>query len=242
MDLQHFPEIIQAAAESPLGILALVLLLLSSLAVVFFKKSSDGVRLAVWVGMAALGSGLFLAAAVREAPEAVGEEQRDEERPDAEHAQEASESASRASPVGADPASPPPTSKSRPDAAGVTPVAAGGTSNDGPARGTIHLDYAGDVYGCDLTLRYTLGDRTFSHAEQRWQVTGVSLGVQTYRVTGRIRCPLIGSCSASSTGVTDVRAGETYHVNWASLGGASCEVALLTETEMLQAVQSLLEF
>jgi hypothetical protein len=58
MNTEHFGEIIREASTSTLGILALIILLLGSLAVVFFGKSSEKARMTIWI-MAFGGALLF---------------------------------------------------------------------------------------------------------------------------------------------------------------------------------------
>lgn len=49
MSIDKWPEIIQQAAQSQLGILALVVLVISSIAIVFFRSASELVRLFVFL-------------------------------------------------------------------------------------------------------------------------------------------------------------------------------------------------
>ncbi|MEJ2706553.1 MAG: NUDIX domain-containing protein [Anaerolineales bacterium] len=58
------PEIIREAAQSALGILALVVLLISILALAFFSSASEGVRVAIFV-LIFLGAGLFVVSVLR---------------------------------------------------------------------------------------------------------------------------------------------------------------------------------
>lgn len=58
MNTEHYAGIIREAASSPLGVLALIVLVLSSLAVVFFGKSSEKARMTVW-SMMFVGALLF---------------------------------------------------------------------------------------------------------------------------------------------------------------------------------------
>jgi|GEM_PF-1386537 len=69
------PEIIREAAQSALGILALVVLLVSILALAFFASASEGVRVAIFVFIF-LGAGLFVVSILRLAAQ-------DRNRPDA---------------------------------------------------------------------------------------------------------------------------------------------------------------
>ena len=54
--VQSAPDIIREAARSPLGLLALLVLAVATLALVFFRKSSDAIKLAIF--------GVFFVAAV----------------------------------------------------------------------------------------------------------------------------------------------------------------------------------
>jgi len=56
--LKEVPKIIAAAAKSPLGVLALIILVLAVLAVIFFKTANDNVRVSIFVLMF-FGFGLF---------------------------------------------------------------------------------------------------------------------------------------------------------------------------------------
>lgn len=56
--LKIFPDLIKAAATSDLGILALVILVLSTLAYFFFKDSSERVRVIIFMLLFA-GAGAF---------------------------------------------------------------------------------------------------------------------------------------------------------------------------------------
>src|SRR5258707_9148296 len=62
--LKSVPDIIKAAADSNLGILALIILVLTSLAILFFRKADDTVRVGIFVLMFA-GLGLFGWAMIR---------------------------------------------------------------------------------------------------------------------------------------------------------------------------------
>lgn len=62
--LDNAPAIIREAAQSALGILALVVLLLSVLALAFFTSASEGVRVAIFVFIF-LGAGLFVVSVLR---------------------------------------------------------------------------------------------------------------------------------------------------------------------------------
>ena len=61
------PEVIRAAASSPLGILALMVLVLSSLALAFFKDADPKIRLCVFVLLFA-GAAAFAAAVLVQKP------------------------------------------------------------------------------------------------------------------------------------------------------------------------------
>ncbi len=62
------PKIIAAAAKSPLGIVALVILALSVLAFVFFADAPEWVRIGIFIVLV-LDFGLFGFAAMRRMPE-----------------------------------------------------------------------------------------------------------------------------------------------------------------------------
>jgi 8-oxo-dGTP pyrophosphatase MutT (NUDIX family) len=62
--IENAPKIIREAAQSTLGILALVVLLISILALAFFSRASEGVRVAIFV-LIFLGAGLFVISVLR---------------------------------------------------------------------------------------------------------------------------------------------------------------------------------
>jgi hypothetical protein len=62
--LQHLPAIIREAAASPLGVIALVVIVLAVIAFAFFRGSADNVRLVVFLSLL-LGAGLLVVAVIR---------------------------------------------------------------------------------------------------------------------------------------------------------------------------------
>ena len=65
--IDHAPEIIRAAAQSRLGVLALMVLVVGILGYVFFRRASEAAKASVFV-LILVGVGLFAYAAVKEAP------------------------------------------------------------------------------------------------------------------------------------------------------------------------------
>lgn len=209
MSTEHFAEIIREAATSPLGILALIVLLLGSLAVVFFGKSSEKARLTVW-GMAFGGALLFGFAilSAEQGPAGGGQE-----------------------------VPPAPASgggnvveQDRPSSASDDPPsAASGEQPVAPSRAAIQISYAGDPYGCQLPLTIAVGDRSFAPQGHLARLEDVPLGTQPYQIYGVISCPSLGgACAVDSEGAIEVAAGRTYHLVWQYMPDQSCAAELRT--------------
>jgi len=56
---KNMPEIISAAAQTPLGIFALLLILISGLAYCFFRKSSEKIKTFIWIILLVFGTGIL---------------------------------------------------------------------------------------------------------------------------------------------------------------------------------------
>ena len=95
-----------------------------------------------------------------------------------------------------------------------------------PKTGRVRLSYAGDLYGCSLQLRFTIGGRSVTPTSNTFSITNVPLGEQDYEVRGRIGCPGVGVCEARGTGTVDVNDGDTYQVFWSNTSYARCDVGL----------------
>jgi hypothetical protein len=92
--------------------------------------------------------------------------------------------------------------------------------------GTIQVRYTGDYYACSLDLRITIGSKSFTPRSNLSTFRGVELGMQEYRVRGRIGCPGVGMCMVSGGGSVDVSDGAVFDVVWANTGYAACTVEL----------------
>jgi hypothetical protein len=199
MNTEHYAGIIREAASSPLGVLALIVLVLSSLAVVFFGKSSEKARMTVWSMMfvGALLFGFTMLRARASEPRLQDERAREDvARPvdevvDDERAEEAEEEEA-----------------------------------DGPRRASILLAYGGDQYGCMLPLTFSIGDRSIQPQGRFARFDDLPPGRQTYRITGSINCPTIGACSVDSEGVLEVADGRTYDLVWQNTSFGLCDAIL----------------
>lgn len=196
MNTEHFAGIIREAASSPLGVLALIVLVLSSLAVAFFGKSSEKARMTVWsmmfVGALLFGFTMLRAGAAEPGPsnERAGEgEGRSVEKV-------------------------------------VDDRDAGEEKVDRPRRASILLAYGGDQYGCMLPLTFSIGDRSIQPQGRFVRFDDLPPGRQTYRINGSINCPVIGSCSVNSEGVLEVADGRTYDLVWQNTTFGICDAIL----------------
>ncbi|WP_412061067.1 hypothetical protein [Rubrivirga sp. IMCC45206] len=196
---ENAPEIIEAAAQSPLGILALLVLVVGVVAVVLFRHSPDKVKLACFgmIFAGAVGFGLAVlgqAAPDRSEPAVVGP---------ADHPP---------NPVDTEPASPrAPTPREAPDE---------------PERTTVTLSYAGDLYGCVLDLAFDVGDQSIRPSSNVVQLSGVELGRQPYRIRGTIGCPGIGACQADGAGTLAVEPGAVFDLVWSNDTPGGCSATL----------------
>ena len=95
-----------------------------------------------------------------------------------------------------------------------------------PRRTSIFLAYAGDMYGCVLTLSVRIGDKRVRPQGSFFEVSGVEPGWQDYRISGQIGCPGVGTCQASGEGSIDVSPDNTYNVIWQNVGIGQCSVML----------------
>lgn len=201
MNTDNFADIIREAATSPLGILALIILLLGTLAFAFFGKSSEKSRLIVW--MAAFCGALLFGFAFLRA------EQRGTDPNGPVHEPKAPPAANE--PIfDPDPPSP----------------AFVDDQEERVARGSVVLSYGGDQYNCSLPITIAIGDRSVLLQSAIAQLDAVPLGTQPYRVTGTIFCPFIGSCTVDSQGSVDVAPSGTFQIFWQNTSPARCAVQL----------------
>lgn len=209
MTTDNFPEIIREAATSPLGILALIILLLVFLAVLFFGKSSEKVRLTIW--FAAFGGALLFGFAIVRQTTVVAEGEvspgpgvTHSEPEDLDHLAEGGQS-----PIGAD-----------------RPPELGGNA---PERTTIQLAYTGDLYNCNLPVTIWIGDKSFQPQGFRSRLDNVLVGLQQYKIAGSILCPGIGNCQVQGEGSIEVAPGNAYYFKWNLAGPARCSAILQRE-------------
>ena len=125
----------------------------------------------------------------------------------------------------------------RATSAGRPPVATPSPRTDAPppapaprpaaSTGNINLAYAGDQYSCRLLLDVSIGGRSFVPLANFFPVSNVPLGEQPYSISGRIDCPMVGSCIARGNGQIRVEEGSTFSVLWANSSYGTCDVHLL---------------
>ena len=213
--LDNAPSIIEAAAQSTLGILALLVLTVGAIAYLFFRDSGDRVKVGVFsmIFVGAAGFGLAVVSA--------------------------------ANPAGPTPtdsdetASTPPLTEGSAHGGGVVEIEEAddveaqdvlGVEDRAvePAaeRTEITVSYLGDALGCALQLQVRIGDRTFQPENTVYRVSDVPTGPQPYEIGGVIMCALAGSCEASGAGTLDVRPNANYNVVWQSTDYAVCDVVL----------------
>lgn len=212
MNTEHFPDIIREAAASPLGILALIILMLVVLALAFFRTGSERTRLTVWM-MAFAGALLFGFAIVESSSD------------DAVREEIAGDTGADEGPLEEPPRRVDPGDLQQAGTAAVPPE----VEPAPPARtqrATIQVGYTGDVYGCSLPLTIAVGDRSFQPQGNLAPLNGVPLGLQDYTVSGTILCPGIGQCEVDSEGTIHVAAGHTYYLAWQNTSFGQCEAML----------------
>ncbi len=211
--LDNAPSVIEAAAQSPLGILALLILTVGVIAYLFFQKSSDRVKVVIFsmifVGMAGFGLVILVQAAPTPSPgdgpeRTVGRstEALREDRPTPE--------ADRPAQAG------PPAARPLVD-----------VEEPEPARRTeISLAYLGDLYSCGLQLQVRIGDQTAVPQGNSFRMSGVLEGPQPYEIRGSIQCPYVGSCEAVGEGTLTVVPNAAYNVVWQGTDSGLCDVTL----------------
>lgn len=213
--LDNAPSIIEAAAQSTLGILALLILTVGAIAYLFFRESGDRVKVVIFsmIFVGAAGFGLVVlsessgATAGTRSSEETGPAERDDdgETPPADSDGSADrttlveDSDTEATP----PPEPPP-----------------------PDRTQITLTYLGDMYACGLQLQVRIGDRTFTPQNNVFQANDILEGRQSYEIDGIIQCESLGSCEARGSGTLDVVPNASYSVVWQNTEYAVCDVIL----------------
>lgn len=201
MSTENFPAIIREAATSPLGILALIILLLATLAVAFFGKSSEQIRMRVWISFFVGGSLLFGLAVLRESNQG------------------------RTGSLPANPAQPGGAANALP--LEERPRQETAADPQATRRGTVQIGYQGDMFNCSLPVTIDIGDRSLQPQGQLARFDEVPLGLQSYRIVGSIQCPYAGFCSVDSTGRIEVVAGRTYYLIWQASGAPNrCDAML----------------
>ena len=90
----------------------------------------------------------------------------------------------------------------------------------------IYLRYTGDPYGCALALHVRIGKVSALPTSNLFEMTGLKAGRNDYQIEGTISCGVMGTCSASGSGVVDVRDGATYDVIWRNIALARCGAEL----------------
>jgi len=91
---------------------------------------------------------------------------------------------------------------------------------------TIQLRYPGDYGRCSLSLRISIGDKSFTPTSNLFTVRNVPTGDQNYQINGQIACPFVGMCVAHGSGSINVADGGTYDVGWLNTAIGQCDVGL----------------
>ena len=195
------PQIIEAAAQSPLGILALLVLVVGIVAVLLFRESPDKVKLVCFSMIFAGAAGFGLAVLWQATPDRAVPGQ--------------------AGPPTVDPMEGP---ADEPEAAPATPREATPAlaAPAEPERAAITLSYAGDVYGCLLDLAIDVGDQSIRPSTNVVRLDGVEVGRQPYRVRGTIGCPGIGACQVDGAGTLAVAPGAVFDLVWSNDTPGGC--------------------
>ncbi|MEO0708656.1 MAG: hypothetical protein AAF050_23765, partial [Cyanobacteria bacterium J06649_5] len=76
----------------------------------------------------------------------------------------------------------------------TSPPAASPPPVSTPQQASINLAYTGDYFGCNLPLAVTIDEQDFYPQGNVFQANGVSVGQQSYQISGQINCPAIGIC------------------------------------------------
>lgn len=214
---ENAPSIIEAAAQSPLGIIALLILTAGALAYLFFGKAGDRVKVAVFTMffVAMAGFGLLVLGSPSEAEPARSDG--GPERTDA----EAYGGGVSDDPDGADPAPPDDAPDDEAEPARAAPA------RPQARRAEVTLTYAGDFYGCNLQVQIDIGDRTFRPQTNPFQARDLLPGPQPYEIGGVITCPAYDAmCEARGSGTLDVVPNAVYGLSWQNTEYGVCDVFL----------------
>lgn len=210
MNTEHFADIIREAATSPLGIFALIILLLGTLAFGFFSKGSESARLTVWLTCFA-GAVFFGIAIVKHS---------DSKAPAINNVHQSIANSQLDSIAG---------TELQQDQTVLSASSQQSTIPESikpPQRATIQLVYTGDPYGCNLPITIAVADRSIQPTSNLAVLHDVPVGLQNYQINGQIVCPGIGMCTANGSGRIDIIAGKTYYVAWQNTSPQYCEVVL----------------
>ncbi len=210
---ENAPEIIEAAAQSPLGILALLVLVVGVVAVVLFRNSPDAVKMACFSMIFAGAAGFGLVVLVQAAPS--------QDAPPSIGPADVGDDGDGEPDGGADGGAVPtpvelPARDERPALA--APVE--------PERTTVTLSYAGDVYGCVLDLALDVGDQSVRPSSNVVRLDGVEVGRQPYRIRGTIGCPGLGACQVGGAGTLAVEPGVVADLVWSNDAPGGCSATL----------------
>ena len=92
---------------------------------------------------------------------------------------------------------------------------------------TVYVAYAGDPYGCLLTLQLAIGGRWFALTSNPFPIRGLAEGTSDYQVAGTIQCSTIGNCAAGGSGTIEVEDEATYNLVWQNVAIGQCGVTLV---------------
>lgn len=108
----------------------------------------------------------------------------------------------------------------------ISPPAASPPPVSTPQQASINLAYTGDYFGCNLPLAVTIDEQDFYPQGNVFQANGVSVGQQSYQISGQINCPAIGICQVSGQGTIQVIPGNTYYITWGNTAPGQCTAVL----------------
>ena len=95
-----------------------------------------------------------------------------------------------------------------------------------PETTSITVAYGGDFFGCNLPISISIGDQEFYPQGSAYQINGIEVGQQNYRVSGQIHCPTLGSCQVYGQGVINVIPRNTYYLGWQNTAFGQCTAVL----------------
>lgn len=91
---------------------------------------------------------------------------------------------------------------------------------------SIKVVYTGDNYSCNLPITITIGNKTFKPTSNTFDVSGVPLGEQGYRINGQINCQTIGGCQAFGQGTVNVTENAIFYIGWQNVAYSQCKIWL----------------